>query len=89
MPDLAVEFVSYVLSRLPADAPWLKVWDEAQAVARRRAFRGMGYFDLLQAGVPLSLNGVERLSQIVDQHKHPPGSTGLGNAGSKTHRNSA
>jgi len=69
MSDLAVEFVAYVLTRLPVDAPWLKVWDEAQAVARRRAFRGMGYFDLLRAGVPLSLDGAERLGQIVDQQK--------------------
>ena len=71
MSDLAVDFVTYVLTRLPADAPWLKVWDEAQAVARRRAFRGMGYADLLRAGVPLSLDGADRLSQIVDEQKHP------------------
>ncbi len=69
MSDLANEFVSYVLARLPLDAPWLKVWDEAQAVARRRAFRGMGYFDLLRAGVPLSLDGADRLSQLVDWQK--------------------
>lgn len=69
MTDLATEFVSYVLARLPADAPWPRVWDEAQAVARRRAFRGMGYFDLIQAGVPLSLNGAERLGQLVDQQQ--------------------
>ena len=70
MSDLAIDFVVYVLARLPANAPWLKVWDEAQAVARRRAFRGMGYADLMRAGVPLSLDGVDRLSQIVDQQQH-------------------
>ncbi len=69
MSDLAVEFVTYVLARLPANAPWLKVWDEAQAVARRRAFHSMGYFDLLRAGVPLSLDGADRLGQLVDQQK--------------------
>ncbi|MBN1889679.1 MAG: hypothetical protein JW850_16910 [Thermoflexales bacterium] len=70
MSNLAVDFVTYVLGRLPANAPWPKVWDEAQAVARRRAFRGMGYFDLLRAGVPLSLNGTDKFSQIVDEQKH-------------------
>ncbi len=70
MSDLAAEFVTYVLARLPADATWVKVWDEAQAVARRRAFRGMGYFDLRRAGVSLSLDGVDRLSQIVEQQRH-------------------
>jgi hypothetical protein len=72
MSDLAAEFVTYVLARLPMDAPWPKVWDEAQAVARRRAFHGMGYFDLLRAGVPLSLDGADRLGQLVDQQKYRP-----------------
>lgn len=70
MSNLAVDFVTYVLGRLPNNAPWPKVWDEAQAVARRRAFHNMGYFDLLQAGVPLSLNGTDQFNQIVDQQKH-------------------
>jgi hypothetical protein len=69
MTDLAVEFVTYVLMRLPADAPWPKVWDEAQAVARRRAFHGMGYFDLMRAGVPLSLNTAEKLGSLVEQQR--------------------
>src|SRR5512136_3122927 len=70
MSDIATEFVAYVLECLPPDAAWLSVWDEAQAVARRRAFRGMGYSELLRAGVPLSLDGADLLSQIVDEQKH-------------------
>jgi hypothetical protein len=36
-------------------------------VARSRAFRGMGYSELSDAGVSLSITGLNRICSLVDQ----------------------
>jgi hypothetical protein len=63
---IAVEFAHYIASRAPRGTPWTAVYDEMCRVARLRAFRGMGYSELSDAGVSLSITRVDRICDLVD-----------------------
>ena len=64
---MALEFARYIASQTPRDTPWTCVYDEMCRVARSRAFRGMGYSELSDAGISLSITGLDRLCQLLDQ----------------------
>ena len=62
---LAEEFVCFCLQR--RGHKWPELYDEMCRVARSRAFRGMGYSELSEAGVSLSITGLDRICQLVDR----------------------
>jgi len=64
---IASEFAHYIATRAPRGTPWTSVYDEMCRVARSRAFRGMGYSELLDAGVSLSITGLDHICQLVDK----------------------
>ena len=64
---LAFEFARYIATRAPRGTPWTSVYDEMCRVARSRAFRGMGYSELFDAGVSLSITGLDCICQLVDR----------------------
>lgn len=64
---VASEFARYIATRAPRGTPWTLVYDEMCLVARSRAFRGMGYSELLDAGVSLSITSLDRICQLVDK----------------------
>jgi hypothetical protein len=63
----AFEFARYIAARAPRGTPWTTIYDEMCRVARSRAFHGMGYSELSDAGVSLSITGLDRICQLVDQ----------------------
>jgi hypothetical protein len=63
----AIEFARYIADRAPQGTPWTSVYDEMCRVARSRAFHGMGYSELSDAGVSLSITGLDRICSLVDQ----------------------
>ena len=65
--SIPVEFAFFVTSRMPRTTPWAHVYDEMCRIVQSRAFRGMGYAELAEAGVSLSILGVDRLGQLLDQ----------------------
>jgi hypothetical protein len=64
---VAFEFARYIAARAPRGTPWTSVYDEMCRVARSRAFRGMGYSELSDVGVSLSITGLDRICQLVDK----------------------
>ena len=47
-------------------------------VARSRAFRGMGYAELLDAGISLSITGLDHICDLVDKAwEHESGTDGI------------
>jgi hypothetical protein len=64
---IANEFARYIANRAPQGTPWTSVYDEMCRVARSRAFRGMGYSELADAGVSLSITSLDRICNLVDQ----------------------
>jgi hypothetical protein len=65
--SLPLEFARYIVARMPLGTPWPEVYDEMCRVARSRAFRGMGYQELADAGISLSIIGLERVCQLLEQ----------------------
>lgn len=67
-PDsTAIEFARYIASRAPRGTPWTAIYDEMCRVAQSRAFRGMGYSELSDAGVSLAITGLDRICRLLDQ----------------------
>jgi hypothetical protein len=65
--SVAFDFARYITSRTPRDTPWPNVYDEMCRVARSRSFRGMGYIELSNVGISLSITGLNRVCQLLDQ----------------------
>jgi hypothetical protein len=61
---LAEEFVSFCLER--RGHKWPELYDEMCRVASYRLFRDMGYRELCDHGVSLSLANMERLAALAD-----------------------
>jgi hypothetical protein len=78
---LAFEFACYIANRVPRETPWTRVYDEMCRVARSRAFRGMGYAELAEAGVSLSITGLDRTCQLLDRAWERMSRTGMAQAG--------
>ena len=60
---IAEEFVSFCLER--RGHKWPELYDEMCRVASHRLFRGMGYRELHDHGVSLSLANMERLATLA------------------------
>jgi len=65
--NVASEFAHYIAARLPRSTPWTLVYDEMCRVVRSRAFHGMGYAELSDAGVSLSITGLDQTCELLDQ----------------------
>jgi hypothetical protein len=61
---LAREFVSFCLAR--RGHKWPELYDEMCQVASYRLFRDMGYRELNDHGVSLSLSNMDRLAALAD-----------------------
>lgn len=60
---LAEEFVSFCVERCGNN--WPELYDEMCRVASHRLFRGMGYRELNDHGVSLSLVNMDRLAALA------------------------
>jgi hypothetical protein len=60
---IAEEFVTFCLERRGHE--WPELYDEMCRVASHRLFRGMGYRELQDHGVSLSLANMERLATLA------------------------
>lgn len=69
---VAVEFVSFCLKR--RGCKWPELYDEMCRVASHRLFRGMGYTELSDHGVSLSLANMSQLAALAQTlaTSHPP-----------------
>jgi len=65
--SLAFEFACYIADRVPRDTPWTSVYDEMCRVVRSRAFRGMGYAELADVGISLSITGLDRTCRLLEE----------------------
>jgi hypothetical protein len=65
--NVASEFARYIAARISRSTPWTLVYDEMCRVVRSRAFRGMGYAELSDAGVSLSITGLDQTCQLLDE----------------------
>jgi len=72
---VATDFAHYIATRAPRGTPWTAVYDEMCRVARSRAFRGMGYAELLDAGISLSITGLDKICDLVDKAWEHEGGT--------------
>ena len=66
---LAHEFVSFCLER--RGNKWPELYDEMCRVASHRLFKGMGYRELNEHGVSLSLANMGRLAAMAEDLTSP------------------
>ncbi|OLD52258.1 MAG: hypothetical protein AUI58_03785 [Chloroflexi bacterium 13_1_40CM_2_70_6] len=62
---VAIDFISFCFSRRAREWPYL--YDEMCYVASNRLYRGLGYQELREAGLDLTLVGLARTSRIVTE----------------------
>src|SRR5256712_9725423 len=62
---VAIDFISFCFSRRAREWPYL--YDEMCYVASNRLYRGLGYQELREAGLGLTLVGLARTSRIVTE----------------------
>lgn len=65
--NIAFEFACYIADRVPRGTAWATVYDEMCHVVRSRSFRGMGYAELSDIGVSLSIIGLDRTVQLLER----------------------
>jgi hypothetical protein len=63
--QVAVDFISFCLSRRAVDWPFL--YDEMCYVASNKLYRGLGYEELREVGLDLSLSGLVKTSRIANE----------------------
>ena len=63
--QVAIDFISFCLSRRAVDWPFL--YDEMCYVASNRLYRGLGYGELREVGLDLALSGLVKTSRIVNE----------------------
>ena len=63
--QLAIDFISFCLSRRAVDWPFL--YDEMCYVASNKLYRGLGYEELREVGLDLALSGLVRTSRIANE----------------------
>ena len=61
---VAGEFISFCIRR--SSREWLALYDEMCWVAGHRLFKGMGYAELRELGLSLSLTGIDDTITMVD-----------------------
>ena len=62
--QVAVDFISFCLSRREVEWPYL--YDEMCFVASNRLYRGLGYEELREVGLDLALSGLVKTSRIAN-----------------------
>ena len=63
--QVAIDFISFCLSRRPVD--WPVLYDEMCYVASNRLYRGLGYEELREVGLDLALSGLVKTSRIANE----------------------
>ena len=63
--QVAIDFISFCLSRRAVDWPFL--YDEMCYVASNRLYRGLGYEELREVGLDLALSGLVKTSRITNE----------------------
>ena len=63
--QVAIDFISFCLSRRAVDWPFL--YDEMCYVASNRLYRGLGYEELRELGLDLALSGLVKTSRIANE----------------------
>jgi hypothetical protein len=63
--QVAIEFISFCLSRRAVDWPFL--YDEMCYVASNKLYRGLGYEELRELGLDLALSGRVKTSRIANE----------------------
>ena len=63
--EVAIDFISFCLSRRAVDWPFL--YDEMCYVASNRLYRGLGYEELREVGLDLALSGLVKTSRIANE----------------------
>lgn len=63
--QIAIDFISFCLSRRAVDWPFL--YDEMCFVASNKLYRGLGYEELREVGLDLALTGLVRTSRIANE----------------------
>jgi hypothetical protein len=63
--QVAIDFISFCLSRRAVDWPFL--YDEMCYVASNRLYRGLGYEELREVGIDLTLSGLVKTSRIASE----------------------
>jgi hypothetical protein len=62
--QVAIDFISFCLSRRAVDWPFL--YDEMCYVASNKLYRGLGYEELREVGLDLALSGLVKTSRIAN-----------------------
>jgi hypothetical protein len=63
--QVAIDFISFCLTRRAVDWPFL--YDEMCYVASNRLYRGLGYEELREVGIDLTLSGLVKTSRIANE----------------------
>ena len=61
--QVAIDFITFCFER--RGAGWPSLYDEMCYVAGNRLYRGLGYEDLKDAGLDLTLGGIPRTSRLA------------------------
>jgi hypothetical protein len=63
--QVAIDFITYCYER--RGAGWPSLYDEMCSVAGNRLYRGLGYEELREAGLDLTLGGLGKTSKVVNE----------------------
>ena len=63
--ELAIDFITFCFARRSVE--WPLLYDEMCFVAGNRLFKGLGYGELKEAGLDLTLGGMGRTSRLVSE----------------------
>lgn len=63
--QVAIDFISFCFSRRSVE--WPLLYDEMCYVASNRLYRGLGYGELREIGLDLTLSGLVRTSRIANE----------------------
>ncbi len=62
---VAIDFIVYCFAR--RSVQWPQLYDEMCFVAGNRLFKGLGYEELRDAGLDLTLGGMSRTSRLASE----------------------
>lgn len=63
--QVAIDFISFCFSRRSVE--WPLLYDEMCYVASNRLYRGLGYGELREIGLDLTLSGLVQTSRIANE----------------------
>lgn len=63
--QVVIDFIAYCFARRPVE--WPQLYDEMCFVAGNRLFKGLGYEELREAGLDLTLGGMGRTSRLASE----------------------